>query len=173
MNLGESFGSTGTRTEYLLVRKTRREWMGHDGLLGLGLWFIDSVDHEPENSLRIAGTSKNSVKMQKTCNKKRLKKLHFPNALLNLANLGRVFLGIQQGPIDFGMSRPHLVGRVFTSVKTLPGWYPKIAGNPWYRMLISPNMRIPLITSPILTHPYQIHELHCLVVCFFMNSLES
>ena len=52
MNLGESFGSTGTRTEYLLVRKTRREWMGHDGLLGLGLWFIDSVDHSFENSLR-------------------------------------------------------------------------------------------------------------------------
>jgi|OrbCmetagenome_4_1107370.scaffolds.fasta_scaffold255437_1 hypothetical protein len=50
-------------------------------------------------------------------------------------------LGIQQGPIDFGMSRPHLVGRVFTSVKTLPGWYPKIAGNPWYRMLIPPKYR--------------------------------
>ena len=54
MNLGESFGSTGTRTEYLLVRKTRREWMGHDGLLGL--WFIDSVDHFFENSLRTAHT---------------------------------------------------------------------------------------------------------------------
>ena len=41
---------------WILTGAERREWMGHDGLLGLGLWFIDSVDHSFENSLRIART---------------------------------------------------------------------------------------------------------------------
>ena len=41
------------------------------------------------------------------------KEATFPKCSAKLGNLGRVFLGIQQGPIDFGMSCPHLVGWFF------------------------------------------------------------